>query len=258
MTIPEILYHLDNTKYSQLYLKIINNALKFNRKKLKKSNKLYVYYENHHILPKSIFPEFKNLKDCSWNGVLLTAREHYICHCLLVKHFKKTKNLSAHLAMSRALFLMNTNKRSSKDYAFIKLNMSTKESTKKLLSEKYKGVSLEKRHGIEKAQLIKKQISESSKNQKKEPWSEERKLNVSGSKNHCALKVNIYNENNKLMFEANGNLKEICKTNNLPYSVIKGSYQNNGRPLFHNKNAKAQIKDKTYLQFEGWYAKKVI
>lgn len=40
------------------------------------------YYESHHILPKSLFPAWKCRKD---NLVLLTAKEHYFCHELLIK-----------------------------------------------------------------------------------------------------------------------------------------------------------------------------
>ena len=40
------------------------------------------YYERHHILPKSLFPNWKKRKS---NLVLLTAREHFFCHQLLTK-----------------------------------------------------------------------------------------------------------------------------------------------------------------------------
>lgn len=36
----------------------------------------------HHILPKAIFPKWKNRKN---NLVLLTPREHFICHMMLEK-----------------------------------------------------------------------------------------------------------------------------------------------------------------------------
>lgn len=66
-------------KYSRWYWNIIENALQ--RKKLK------VITEKHHILPKGkyLFPQFKSLKEHPWNGVLLTLREHYVCHLLLTK-----------------------------------------------------------------------------------------------------------------------------------------------------------------------------
>lgn len=46
------------------------------------------YTEIHHILPKSIFPEYKTDPN---NLVQLTAREHFICHWLLTKFVKHEK-----------------------------------------------------------------------------------------------------------------------------------------------------------------------
>ena len=73
-----------------------------------------VYYEKHHILPKSLFPLWEKR---SSNLVLLTAREHYFCHKLLVKIFKCKE-------MANALFRMSTSKVnnhliiSSRDYEY--------------------------------------------------------------------------------------------------------------------------------------------
>lgn len=54
--------------------------------------------EHHHILPKSIFPEYKNLRKYSWNGVFLSYQEHYESHellCLAIKDYKVFKSLEA-------------------------------------------------------------------------------------------------------------------------------------------------------------------
>lgn len=67
---------IDN-KYTRYYYSIIQNAQKQNRKRGPS-----VYYEQHHILPVCWFPQHKNDKS---NLVLLTAREHWICHRLLTK-----------------------------------------------------------------------------------------------------------------------------------------------------------------------------
>lgn len=72
-------------KYKNIYFKIIEKAKSQNRKKLKRNQIGYVYYELHHIYPSSIYPEYKDLKLNSWNGIYLTAKEHYICHLLLPK-----------------------------------------------------------------------------------------------------------------------------------------------------------------------------
>jgi len=71
------MFYKKETKYTRIYFSIINNAQKLNR------NRSQGYYENHHIQPKSLGGD--NNKT---NLVLLTAREHFICHFALYKHFK--------------------------------------------------------------------------------------------------------------------------------------------------------------------------
>lgn len=71
---------LDN-EFKAKYYEVINNALSSDRKRYKRTHKNYVYYEAHHVLPKSIFPEYTKEK---WNLVLLTPEEHIKCHRLLV------------------------------------------------------------------------------------------------------------------------------------------------------------------------------
>lgn len=39
--------------------------------------------EKHHILPKSLYPRFKNFSHHNWNMALLTPREHFIAHLIL-------------------------------------------------------------------------------------------------------------------------------------------------------------------------------
>jgi len=66
--------------YQKIYENIISNAKEQNRVKLKKYDKNYIYYENHHILPKCL----EGLNE-EINLVLLTAKEHFISHKLLIK-----------------------------------------------------------------------------------------------------------------------------------------------------------------------------
>ena len=60
--------------HKQIYDLIIGNANSENRIK-----NMGVYYERHHIIPRSI-----GGKDNKENLVLLTAKEHYVCHKLLL------------------------------------------------------------------------------------------------------------------------------------------------------------------------------
>jgi hypothetical protein len=69
--------------YRLVYIKIINKAKLKNRKKRQD-----IYYEKHHILPKSLFPNWI-IKES--NLVLLTAREHFFCHQLLDKIYPGKK-----------------------------------------------------------------------------------------------------------------------------------------------------------------------
>lgn len=81
-----------DNKYTKWYFNIINFAK--NRIKFDNTN----YYENHHIVPKSLGGN--NSKD---NLVRLTGREHFVCHLLLVKMVM----LDAHRrSMSYALMTM--------------------------------------------------------------------------------------------------------------------------------------------------------
>lgn len=52
------------------------------------------YIENHHILPKHVFPEYKNLKHYPWNGIKLTTRQHIIAHYILMKAYPKSWKLA--------------------------------------------------------------------------------------------------------------------------------------------------------------------
>jgi hypothetical protein len=61
------------TKYTKIYFQIVNRA-----KNTIRENE--IYYENHHIIPKSLGGSNK-----VENIVKLTAREHFICHWLLTK-----------------------------------------------------------------------------------------------------------------------------------------------------------------------------
>lgn len=71
--------------YRKVYVSIIKKA---KSEKRKKGNNFY--YENHHILPRSLFPLWSDRFN-SRNTVLLTAREHFFCHQLLNKIYPGEK-----------------------------------------------------------------------------------------------------------------------------------------------------------------------
>lgn len=73
-----------------------------------------------------------------------------------------------------------------------------------------------------------------------------------GANNVKAKKINIYNQNDELMFKCHGNFKETCLNNNLPFKVLRTSYVNNNKIYI---NSKPFIKE--FEKYIGWYAKEV-
>lgn len=67
--------------YRHIYMLIIEHAKSEEKLGLRKKGN-GIYYERHHILPKSLFPLWEHRYT---NIVLLTAREHFFCHKLLTK-----------------------------------------------------------------------------------------------------------------------------------------------------------------------------
>lgn len=52
-----------------------------------------------------------------------------------------------------------------------------------------------------------------------------------GANNRNAKKILIYNAFGFLVFVCNGNFKQICEKNNIPYKPLSFSYKNGGIPI---------------------------
>jgi len=95
-----------NNKYTRWYFNIIYRA-----NDVKIANET----EHHHVLPKSLCPEYKNLFKHNWNGVHLTHREHFICHWLLTKMITNKSKY----AMINALSMMRADPRQNRYQSMI-------------------------------------------------------------------------------------------------------------------------------------------
>lgn len=105
-----------DNKYTKWYFAIVKKALESNRpyahnryKLRKKGVVIDQYYEDHHVIPKSL-----GGSNCIKNKVVLTAREHFICHLLLTKMTES----DAAKKMSYALWnliIVNGNKKNKQD-----------------------------------------------------------------------------------------------------------------------------------------------
>ncbi len=91
----------NDSKYTKWYYNIIQNAQ--NRNEIDKN----LYYEKHHIVPKSLGGD--NKQD---NLILLTGKEHFVCHWLLTK-MTSDKNK---YRMEYAFCFMRMPKRTKKEY----------------------------------------------------------------------------------------------------------------------------------------------
>ena len=69
------------------------------------------YYENHHIIPKSL----GGIDDMS-NMVKLTAKQHYVAHHLLWRHYKKIDDFESAKKMLYAFWAMSTQKKDGRRY----------------------------------------------------------------------------------------------------------------------------------------------
>ena len=250
MTLQEINLIYNTTKYGVLYIKIVQKAIHENRTKLKKDNLLYVYYEAHHILPRSLYPNYAIFKNNKWNKILLTAKEHFICHILLMKHYRKKNNRNGYIKMSKAIKILSKNySKNSKKYEQYKLNLSHSEETKLKIGRASKGRTMSE----ENKQLISKRFSE--------PHTDKHKKNLSKNWNKEAKRnskiIQIFNEHKKLIFTSSTNFALFCSDNNLPFGMFVKSYKNNGEPLYINStnSVKGKANKKGYLKFTGWYAK---
>jgi len=120
--------------YQKIYDNIIVQAKLECRKK-----KNGIYYESHHILPKCLGGN--NLKQ---NKILLTAREHYICHKLLTYIYKGNRKI---VCAFHLMTFMNKKKYilTSREYAYARelmqltpMSEETKQKYKKPQTEETK------------------------------------------------------------------------------------------------------------------------
>ena len=75
--------------YYPSYIFIYNKYFRWYRSIVERQSVQNEYTEMHHILPVSIFPEFKT---CKWNMSKLAYREHFLAHWLLSKCMVHTKH----------------------------------------------------------------------------------------------------------------------------------------------------------------------
>jgi len=151
---------IDN-KYTKWYNSIISNA--------QSRTEITGYTEKHHIVPKSL-----GGSNNSNNLVVLTAKEHFVCHLLLTKmviSFHRRSMAYALLNLRNAKNKHQQRLSNSKEYKVVREIFNSteiKESTRQKLSQIHKGVKKSPEHVKKMSVNAKRQIrlpkSEESKN----------------------------------------------------------------------------------------------
>lgn len=116
-----------------------------------KTNKTKYKTEMHHILPKSIFPQYMNFDLYPWNKVNLTYSDHIYAHYLIAKA------MPSHYQLFRACFLMCNRQPTFKNGKFHidrEIYQNIYEEYIKILSNKNKGrVTVKTENGYERINL---------------------------------------------------------------------------------------------------------
>ena len=213
--------------YRKIYLNIISRAID----RINENNK---YYEEHHIIPKSIFSnEIAHkminifgitLKYGKENKVELLPEEHYIVHLLLVKIFEKVDTNCYERMVYAANFMSN---RSNKFYCLAKKRYSKILSEKRIgipsgmsgkkwsqerleIGQKHlKGKTYEEIHGKEKAEILKKNKSMSMVGK---TWDEKYGLEKSREIKNKLSKKNVSDDTKKKISQSKLGKKTIRRS----------------------------------------------
>jgi hypothetical protein len=121
--------------YTNRYIKFIISCIKTNV-----NIDLDIYTEKHHILPKSLFIEYVDLRSNPWNCSVLTARQHFIAHWILARALGGNMWHAFQFMCFAKTKKQNRNyKISSKCYSDLRNNYNISEETKQKISKANKG-----------------------------------------------------------------------------------------------------------------------
>ena len=132
MNIYEHLQELKNislsNKYTSWYISLVEKASKRFEindsvqiiQNTRRARKQLGYVEGHHIVPRSIRPEFSNNH---FNIVYLTAKEHFIAHLLLTKMFSGKDQTKMIFAFRRIHYDNNGKRYTSRLFSNLKSQM---------------------------------------------------------------------------------------------------------------------------------------
>lgn len=245
--------HLEAFPHNKLYLERYCKLMEYCRQQNFDIDSS-IYTEKHHILPKSMFPEYKSLFKHKWNCIVLTPRQHYLAHWMLAKCFSG----GMWLAFKRMLDTGH------KDYVNARIYESVR--SKAIQTHKGRVLSEETKEKIRLARQ--KQIMPPCPESKKEAIRQKNKGTKPAPHTMKALMeyienrpieqhprariILIYDDNNKLRYKCHGNMRQVCNDADIPFNAFRESLKS-GLPVPppKKKNGEAAEKRRSVM---GWYA----
>lgn len=235
------------------------------------------YYEKHHILPRSLFPNETKNPD---NIIKITARQHFIAHMILSYVYGGP--------MSSAFYLMAYGK---KHYAQYRKRLTARQHERmRIIFAEYIKTTRDfsgennpmygKRgedcpfYGIKRTQKTIEKMKRARENvphitcphcgksghpSGMKRWHFENcgksKQIWSGKSNPNGKKIGIYDKNHKLLYLCIGNFASTCKKHNLPKVALHRSYLNDGKPIFSLPYLQERAIKQGRADLIGMYAK---
>lgn len=160
--------------YGRIYKELIMRGKKTCRVKTLVTNPNFIYYENHHIVPKCLGGT--NDKE---NMVLLTAREHFLAHWLLHKMHPEEVKLA--LAFSRCRSSSSSCKSNSYLYKYAREALAFSNSRRIWTEESKAGIRYSNSHRVctEKTRRLRSENMKGNKNTLGHVLTEEHKAKIS-------------------------------------------------------------------------------
>jgi len=220
--------------YQKIYENLINNAKSQNRVKLKKDNPDYVYYEKHHILPRCAHGD--EHKD---NLVLLTAKEHFLAHKLLIKIYPEIRGLRLaihrmmHGIQKEHLILSSRDYELSKELFRGKYNPRFGKKQSKETKLKIGNANKIALMGNKLSEETKKKISEGNKGKKRSAKAKERYSKAKIGKRHSDESIKKISESNRGQIPWNKGMKMPEEFSNKTKKGIKE--KRNLNPKYTNR-----------------------
>jgi len=227
--------------------------------------------ERHHVLPKSLYPEFA--KD-EWNLVDLPLRVHFISHWMLAKALggkmwyafyamcnKNTKN--GRLEKYNSVMYETSKRKFSQVHAEWHNQLTDGIQNKKLVGAKTKETKLKtpgyyqkisKKSAKTMTSIIQENGLTIAQNRSLKSAKTTRDTGVlKGSNNANSNVIKVYDSNGELQHTFFGDFTEKTKTLKLPTTALKKSYRT-GTKIYQSKTGKTIANKSGFQKFIGWYA----